>query len=64
MALLKSEVTDLIREGLSPHVCASIIPKDSSLKELGQVTSVAKPPDLAVQSEGCENGDWETQLSA
>jgi hypothetical protein len=57
MALLKSEVTDLIREGLSPHVCASIIPKDSSLKELGQVTSVAKPPDLAVQSEGCENGD-------
>jgi hypothetical protein len=34
-----------------------IVPKDSSPRELGQVTSVAKQPDSAVQFNGFENVD-------
>jgi hypothetical protein len=71
MALHESEVTDLIREGLSFLMCreASImqfnssdpvfnfaeytrdfVPKDSNLKDVGQVTSLAKQLDPAIQS--------------
>jgi len=42
----------------------SYVPKDSSPKELGQVTSVAKQPDPAVQSNSFENVNWEMQLPA
>jgi hypothetical protein len=55
---------------LSPHAWLHCIhqglhtPRDSSKKESGQVTSVAKQPDPATQSNGFENVDWEMQVPA
>jgi hypothetical protein len=37
--------------------------RNSSHKELGQVTSVAKQPDPAAQCNGFQNVDWDMQLN-
>jgi hypothetical protein len=42
----------------------SYVPKDSSAKELGKVTSVANQLNPAAQSNSFENVDWEMQLPA